>query len=216
VVTFRTGVEMSGIQSALPHPFASRRFAHRPEGGTGWNGTMRWLIWAASAVVVVWLALSFRTAQVAEAQVNGWLLAHVFALPTLSAPGQPTVYFFQQSPGHGVPGALSALVITPECSVLLMLIPLAALFGLLFGLGRWRTRNLFIGLAVAAIIMILVNQLRLALIVGAIRMFGFAHGYPITHIYLGSVLAVFGFAIAIYFFIKIASGDGSLSDGSPE
>lgn len=207
---------MSGIQSALPHPFASRPFASRPEGGTGWNGTTRWLIWAASAGVVVCLALSFRTAQVVEAQVNAWLLAHVFALPTLSAPGQPTVYFFQQPTGHGVPGALSALVVTPECSVLLMLIPLAALFGLLLGLGRLRTRNLFIGLMVAALIMILVNQLRLALIVGAIRMFGFARGYPITHIYVGSVLAVFGFAIAIYLFIKIASGDGPLSARSTE
>jgi exosortase/archaeosortase family protein len=216
VADLLSGVDMSGIQPAVPHPFASRRFTHRRQGGTGWNGTVRWLIWAAFAVVVAWLALSFRTAQVAEAQVNGWLLNHVFALPTLSAPGQPTVYFFQQSPGHGIPGALSALIITPECSVLLMLIPLAALFGLLLGLGRWRTRNLFIGVAVAALIMILVNQLRLALIVGAIRMFGFARGYPVTHIYLGSVLAVFGFAIAIFLFINIASRDGSHSDSSSE
>ena len=207
---------MTSLQPSLPHPMSSGTFGISPEGGEGWARSLRWVIWGASAAIVACLALSFHGAQVIEAQVNGWLLTHVFGFPTLSAAGQPTVYFLQSSPGHGIPGGLAALVVTPECSVLLMLIPLMALFGLLLGLGRLKNRNLLLATGVAALIMIVINQLRLAMIVGSIHLFGFARGYPISHIYLGSVFAVFGFAFAIFTFIKIASRDSSHSPGSTE
>lgn len=207
---------MTSVQPSVPHPMGQRTFDIPPGDSDGCARTLRWFIWAASAAIVACLALSFHGAQVIEAQANGWLVAHAFGLNTLTAGGQPTIYFFQASPGHGVSGGLAALVVTPECSVLLMLIPLMALFGLLLGLGRLKNRNLLLATAVAAVIMIAINQLRLAMIIGFIRLFGFPRGYPISHIYIGSVFAVFGFALAIFVFIKIASRDGSHAPGSTE
>ncbi|MBZ2194794.1 exosortase/archaeosortase family protein [Occultella gossypii] len=94
---------------------------------------------------------------------------------------------------------------TWECTVALLAGPLCAIGALLLALTRMPWHRLLAGLGVALGLLVVVNQLRLAMIAVSLQGWGMA-GYDLSHKTLGSIFAIAGFVVAAVVFLKIASG----------
>ena len=108
--------------------------------------------------------------------------------------------------GLGTNGA-TGLRISPECTVLVMLLPIGAVVGLLVMFSRLSVPRLFLGGALGALAAILVNQLRIALIAFSLQEWGIDPGYKISHTFVGSVFAIIGFTLAFLILMKVAVKD---------
>jgi exosortase/archaeosortase family protein len=96
------------------------------------------------------------------------------------------------------------LDVTSACSSVVLLAPLFALAALVV-LGRavpWRQFG--VALAAATVGLLVVNQIRLAVIVVFIRWLGFTQGYDVAHIFVGSVIAFAAFAAVALMLLRIA------------
>lgn len=110
----------------------------------------------------------------------------------------------------GTPQGSILFNITVECTVLVLIVPMMILLGLL-GLHRGtRPGRLLVALTTATVLMICVNQLRLWLIGWATYLWGLDPGYTITHVFLGSVLALVGFGASALIALKILGVGASL------
>jgi exosortase/archaeosortase family protein len=96
------------------------------------------------------------------------------------------------------------LDVTSACSSVVLLSPLFALAAFVV-LGRavpWRQFS--VALAAATVGLLVVNQIRLAIIVIFIRWLGFKQGYDVAHIFVGSFIAFVAFAAVALMLIRIA------------
>ena len=96
------------------------------------------------------------------------------------------------------------LDVTSACSSVVLLAPLFALAAFVV-LGRavpWRQFS--VALAVATVGLLIVNQIRLAVIVIFIRWLGFKQGYDVAHIFVGSLIAFVAFAAVALMLVRIA------------
>lgn len=100
-------------------------------------------------------------------------------------------------------GPLIGLQDTWECTVALLAAPLCAIGGGLLALTRIPVRRLLTGLVAALVLVIAVNQIRLAMIAVSLQRWGL-DGYDLSHKVLGSIVAIAGFVIAAMVFLKIA------------
>ena len=119
--------------------------------------------------------------------------AHLYGVftPVLAASRAPIIWF-----GLGTSGAYG-LEITPDCSSVLLIVPLCGLGMLLMiprrlGVGRVAT-----ALAAAAAVLIGGNLLRIGVIAVAVRVSGTGTGYQVGHLVLGSIVSIICIAVSL-------------------
>jgi exosortase/archaeosortase family protein len=131
---------------------------------------------------------------------EAWLSGHIITLaaglhagPTY---GTPTVWF-------PTPHAEIGLVITPECTAALLMVPFIAASALLVW-QRVALARPIIGLAVAAVSLIMVNQIRLLGILWFVKAMGFSSGFYWGHTLVGSIITIMGLASSLAMFAMLA------------
>jgi exosortase/archaeosortase len=119
--------------------------------------------------------------------------AHLYNLVTpAAAPSSAPVITF----GPGTPGGFG-LVITPDCSMALLIAPLCGLGMVLIRPRRLQVRRAARALAVASLVMVAGDLLRIGAIAMTIRMDGIETGYEISNLMLGSVVSIVCIALSL-------------------
>jgi exosortase/archaeosortase family protein len=152
--------------------------------------------------VAVGLVLGHLAYQTVEVSLAGVLL-HLFSSSGVYvAAGQQTVYF-------GLDSARPlGLTMTPECTSAFLLVPLILVGALLIGLRPRIAGRVMLSLLVAAVVLIVVNQVRILTMAALVGWLGTDRGYYWGHTMVGSVVSVFGGAIALVLFVWLATRQG--------
>jgi exosortase/archaeosortase family protein len=167
--------------------------AHRP------SALPNRLLIAILLVLAAGLVLAHRAYQTAEISLAG-LFLHVFTSSGVYVDaGHQTVYF-----GLGSDNPLG-LTMTPECTSAFLLIPLVVVSAVLVALRPRIARRVLASLGVAALILIVVNQLRIMTLAALVGWLGTDRGYYWGHTMIGSLVSVFGGAIALVLFVWLAT-----------
>jgi len=124
-------------------------------------------------------------------------------MPTLAAPTAPVVWF-----SLGTPSAFG-LVITPDCSSALLIVPLCVLGMGLAILRKLALRRVCAGLLAAAALLVTGNLVRIGLIAEMVRWYGIGTGYQLGHLVFGSLLSVVCTAASLATLTLIVSGRGT-------
>ncbi|HEX4725900.1 MAG TPA: exosortase P [Pseudonocardiaceae bacterium] len=161
------------------------------------------LLIAALLLVAAGLVVGHIAYQSAEVGLAGLLLSLFSSSGVFVAASQQTVYF-----GLGTAHPLG-LTMTPECTSAFLLVPLIAVGALLIGLRPRIAGRVTWSLAVAAAILIVVNQVRILTMAALVSWLGTDRGYYWGHTMVGSVVSVFGGAIALVLFVWLATRDRS-------
>ncbi len=150
----------------------------------------------AAAVALVTFQQSFRHLEVVIA-------SHLFsggAVTTYAGPDDMVVFM--------LPGARGfALEITPECTSAFLIAPFAVIGAAMLLRRRIDPARVLLGISLAAVLLLLANQLRVGVIAGLVVAFGLEQGYQWGHLILGSLISVvfLGLSAAIVIFV-VASG----------
>ena len=131
---------------------------------------------------------------------EAWLASHVIAVgarvQTGDDAGFQAVWFLEKTERIG-------LIITPECTVGLLMVPFLAAAALLVW-QRVPLKSPLTGVAVAVAMLVLVNQLRLLTIVWFVKTMGFSSGFYWGHTMAGSVITIVGLAASLAVFVLLA------------
>lgn len=150
---------------------------------------------ALAVALVIWQRF-YRTAEVVLA---GGVLRLTTGHGVYVADARQTVYF-----GLGGDSPFG-LRMTPECTSAFLVLPLLVVGAIMIALRPRITRQVLIALGVAALAVIVVNQLRVLTIVGLVNWLGTDLGYYWGHTMLGSMVSVFGGAVALVLFVWLAT-----------
>ncbi len=101
---------------------------------------------------------------------------------------------------------VTGLKITNECTVLLLIVPMLFIAGLIILFRRFPVPSVLYGLLMGVLVVTLTNQVRVVLIAWATQHYGFGLGYELSHRFVGSVLAILGFALGTLVMIRLAPG----------
>lgn len=149
----------------------------------------------AVGLIATALALLLFGQQIRVAEAS--LQAHVLQFVGMYARRVGTAVIFPMN-GHFV-----GVAFTLGCSIG----PLAALFLGGAGIASWlrplRLRSVVIGGLSLVALFVLVNQIRIAVIVGSMRLMGFQRGYEFSHVFLGSAITTLGFVAAVVLFVRL-------------
>ncbi|GAA1946963.1 exosortase P [Amycolatopsis minnesotensis] len=163
-----------------------------------WQFPLRWGVFVVLAAAVA-LVVAERAYRVFEVQFAGAILKVITSSGVYVAGERETVYF-------GLSGTDPlGLRMTPECSSAFMLIPLFLVTAVMMWFRPRNTRRLFLSLAISAIAVILVNQLRILAIAGLVHWLGIDRGYYWGHTLLGSLVSVLGGALALVLFVWLGT-----------
>ncbi|HEX4701127.1 MAG TPA: exosortase P [Pseudonocardiaceae bacterium] len=160
------------------------------------------LLIALLLAVAIGLVFGHLAYQTAEVSLAGVLLHLCTSSGVYVAAGQQTVYF-----GLGSDHPLG-LTMTPECTSAFLLVPLIVVGALLIGLRPPIARRVLYSLGVAAVVLVVVNQLRVLTMAGLVSWLGTSNGYYWGHTMIGSVVSVFGGAIALVLFVWLSTKRG--------
>jgi hypothetical protein len=111
--------------------------------------------------------------------------------PTAAPSSAPVITF-----GPGTPGGFG-LVITPDCSLALLIAPLCGLGMVLIRPRRLQVRRAAKALAAASLVMVAGDLLRIGAIAMTIRMDGIETGYEVSNLMLGSVVSIVCIALSL-------------------
>lgn len=156
------------------------------------------------------IALSLLIYQLQYRDLEADVAAHLFGIvtPTLAGASAPIVWF-------GLPGANAfGLMITPDCSSSLLLVPLCALGMLLMIPRKLRVGRTVKALTVAAILLVSGNMLRIAVIAVTTRMGGIGAGYQFGHLVLGSLISIVCIAVSLTLLTAIITGQDGIRLGT--
>ncbi len=149
--------------------------------------------------VAVGLVLAERAYRVFEVQFAGAILRIITTSGVFVAGERETVYF-------GLSGDTPlGLRMTPECSSAFMLLPLLLVTAAMLYFRPRNAKRLFTSLAISAVVVILVNQMRILAIFGLVNWLGVDEGYYWGHTLLGSMVSVLGGAIALVLFVWLST-----------
>jgi exosortase/archaeosortase family protein len=139
-----------------------------------------------AAGVLCGTALSLLIYQYQFRHLEAVVAAHLYRLftPVLAASRAPILWF-----GLGTTASYG-LVITPDCSSALLIVPLCGLGMLLLVPRRLAVNRVIRGLIVAATVMVGGNLLRIGVIAIAVRYGGLGAGYQLGHLILGSIVSI--------------------------
>lgn len=149
--------------------------------------------------VAVGLVLAHRIYRTAEIVLAGWAVDLTTSSGVYVAASRQTVYF-----GLGSSTPLG-LKMTPECTSAFLLLPLLVVGAVMIALRPRITRRVLLALAVAAVAVIVVNQLRVLTLVGLVNWLGIDRGYYWGHTLLGSMVSVIGGAAALVLFVWLST-----------
>jgi exosortase/archaeosortase family protein len=153
----------------------------------------------ALAAVGAVIVLAERLYRELEVQLAGGILNVVTTSGVYVAGDRESVYF-------GLSGAAPfGLRMTPECSSAFLLLPLLVVTMVMVYFRPANARRLFFSLGISALVVVLVNQLRIFTIVGLVHWFGADEGYYWGHTLLGSMVSVFGGAVSLVLFVRLAT-----------
>ncbi|HEX5403800.1 MAG TPA: exosortase P [Pseudonocardiaceae bacterium] len=167
--------------------------AHRP------SALPHRLLIALLVAVTVGLVLGHRVYQTAEIALAGLVLHVTTSSGVYVDASQQTVYF-----GLGSATPLG-LTMTPECTSAFLLVPLMLVSAVLIALRPAIARRVLVSLGVAAVILIMVNQLRITTLAALVGRLGTDRGYYWGHTMIGSLVSVFGGAVALVLFVWLAT-----------
>jgi exosortase/archaeosortase len=111
--------------------------------------------------------------------------------PAAAPPSAPVITF-----GPGMPGGFG-LAITPDCSMALLIAPLCGLGMVLIRPRRPQVRRAARALAVASLVMVAGDLVRIGSIAMTIRMDGIDTGYQISNLMLGPVVSIICIALSL-------------------
>ncbi|WKU03374.1 hypothetical protein [Micromonospora sp. HUAS LYJ1] len=132
---------------------------------------------------------------VVEAWLNAHLVSAVGLADTTSVGAAVTFPLHRQWVGF---------LVSTGCSVSMLLIPPCFLASLLVGFRRLTLSRAAITVGLAVTMLTAVNQIRLAAVVAAMRMWGFEVGYQRAHVLIGSAISTLGLiAVAIIFLLFV-------------
>jgi exosortase/archaeosortase family protein len=117
--------------------------------------------------------------------------------PSLAATKAPVIWF-DLGTAHGF-----GLLITPDCSTALLLVPLLMLGMALVLPVRLGLRRVLGALATAAAVLVLGNLLRIGVIAVAVIVGGPGIGYQVGHLVIGSAISVVFIGISLIMMIFI-------------
>lgn len=196
--------------SALPAPRSATPFLGRV---ARWGIAAALVAWCAAALVH---AESFRHL---EARLAGWATALVFQREVRVMTYEPVVVFERVA---GDDGTWFGLRITPSCSALYFLVPLAVIAAFVLVTGRSSIGRIAVATVAAAAFLELLNLVRVEVMVLAVTRWG-AGVFDWVHDTLGSALMLGGFTVALVLFFRFgffgrrgdrkARHDGRASDG---
>ena len=126
-------------------------------------------------------------------------LAALTLSPFADGTGSSGTTFFLQRPD-----GMIGLVITAECTALILIAPLIVLAAVILVITRASWGRVFAGTAAMWIIVTIVNEIRLAFIGFASDTWGTDIGYPLSHTYIGSVIGILGFVAGLAALVIIA------------
>lgn len=158
--------------------------------------TIRIVLAAALVGGVVWMLVQADTVRAAEAHfaawwMDGWIPGGV----TASA----DTYMLWLDDSH-----LVGFQVTAECTALILLVPLLALGACFVLSARVSVPRAIAGTVASSVVMVLVNQVRLALIGFSTLQGGLGSGYEFGHRFAGSVVGIAGFAVGLVVLIAVA------------
>jgi len=176
-------------RGAPARPFGARRSGRHGAPSQTSERTLRVL----AAGVLCGLALSLMIYQYQFRHLEAVVAAQVYRLftPVLAASRAPILWF-----GLGTSAAYG-LVITPDCSSALLIVPLCGLGMLLLIPRRLTVSRVIRALTVAAAVMVAGNVLRIGVIAAAVRFGGLGAGYQLGHLILGSIISIICIAIGL-------------------
>ena len=154
---------------------------------------------SAMAAVAAGLVLAERFYRELEVRLAGAILDFVTSSGVYVAGDRETVYFGLTS------AAPFGLRMTPECSSVFLLLPLLLVTALMLYFRPRNARRLFFSFGISAVVVILVNQLRILTIVGLVHEYGTDQGYYWGHTLLGSMVSVLGGAVSLVLFVWLAT-----------
>ena len=167
--------------------------AHRP------SALPHRLLIALLLALAAGLILVHTAYQSAEISLAGLVLHLVTSSGVAVDAAHQTVYF-----GLGSANPLG-LTMTPECTSAFLLIPLVLVAAALVTLRPAITRRVMVSLGLAALVLIAVNQLRILTLAGLVGWLGTNNGYYWGHTMVGSLVSVFGGAVALVLFVWLAT-----------
>lgn len=170
--------------TAIPATRSSRR---RREGGFRFTparvGVFALLLMACGGML--WSEAGFRALEASVAA--SWL--NVFVPPVTSS-----------GTGYLVPIADTGVVllrVTPECSVLLLIVPILLVLSFFSLHGRTPLSRVILAAVVTTAGLLVVNQIRLGVIAVATNIWGMDPGYELSHVLVGSLIGILGFVGAL-------------------
>ena len=105
---------------------------------------------------------------------------------------------------HGVATRTVGLEITASCSGIFLIVPFFFLGGVMAFIPRVRLPRLFLGTALGAASVFLLNQLRLLIIAVSTWRWGISTGFDWSHILAGGVVTTIGVLIGLFLFFRFA------------
>jgi exosortase/archaeosortase family protein len=150
----------------------------------------------ALGIVLVWWHAGYRSMEI---RLSGLLIDLVTSSGVHVVPQRQTVYF-----GLGTDHALG-LRISPECTSAFLVVPLLVAAAAMVWLRPRITARVLGSLGVGALVLVLVNQLRMLTLVGLISNVGRDRGYYLGHTLFGSMVSVFGGAVALVLFVWLST-----------
>lgn len=138
----------------------------------------------------------FRAAESILASQTVAALAHT---RTAAVPDRAVLFF-----NLGTRDALG-LHITPECTSAFLIAPLVAVAAVMLRLRPSITGRVLAALAVGAVLLVLTNQVRIAVVVWLVEWLGVDSGYYWGHTLMGSAVSVVGGAISLGAFVWIVA-----------
>lgn len=104
-----------------------------------------------------------------------------------------------------ISGPIIGMQISQQCTVAYLLGPMCLLAALLTALTRSSLIRLAVGLLVGTGLLVIVNQVRVAIIAMSTQHWGIS-GYDVTHKLVGTLVALIGFTTAALVMIMVATG----------
>ncbi len=150
--------------------------------------------------VVTWLLRQpYRSG---EAVASAWVADHLLSARVTSYP--KLAFVIVGPPNH------TTFMITPACSSMLIVVIFFLGSALLaVAAPRFRVRRIFTAFAIAVALAVAVNVARVILIVLTTSDLGEEIGFRLGHEYLGSILTVFGMALALLAYLVLLARDRS-------
>lgn len=107
-----------------------------------------------------------------------------------------------------IPGSrVFALEVTPECTSAFLIAPFAVIGAAMLMRRRLDPARVLLGVSLAAVMLLLANELRLGVIAGLVTNLGLDQGYQWGHLIVGSLISVIFLAVAAIVLFVVVSGD---------